>query len=154
MQPTANSIRNIVTAPFHTYVWFSLIGTWLFLITVVKISAFLKSHTNPTTREKTTETKQIDPNVNNDGGGGEFESHILDFGWTLYASDYNNWVKDEFTTEERRKEIPGSQETLLEKNKWQYYDDLDSDTRFASEIGMWAFTANCQKCMIWYHIIA
>lgn len=41
-QPSANSIRNLVTAPFQTHLWITIIGTWAVLITTVKIGSWAK----------------------------------------------------------------------------------------------------------------
>lgn len=100
-QPAANSIRNIVTAPFAKEVWIVLIGTWIFLILIVKISSFLKRVFQP--QSKILKASQ-------------FESKIL-----------QNFMKDD---------------------DFYLKEDEDSDHKFAQEIGMWAFTANCQKCIV------
>jgi hypothetical protein len=42
-QPSANSIRNIVTAPFQTNLWFTLILTWTLLIITVKAGMLLRT---------------------------------------------------------------------------------------------------------------
>lgn len=135
-QPAANSIRNIVTAPFHRLVWFSLLGTWITLILIVKMSSFLKRYANRDIQQAPRrENSIITPQKNKaetSSQDGENISKILDFGWE-FGTDYP-YFRD--NGEEYNEKLP----TQTPPN------DTDEDAAFAAEVGMWAFTANCQKC--------